>query len=93
MQWLPPAVTVPSCDAVGVHAVDDRGLAAGQGGGVAVRVHARTGGLDAHDLDRFVRQERVKQPDGVAAAAGAGDQQVGQTTVLLQDLARGPPDR
>ncbi len=42
--------------------------------------------LDADHLHAFILEERVKEADGVAAAADAGDQQVGQALFLFQNL-------
>ena len=46
-------------------------------------------GLDAAHLHRRVVEERVEQADGIRAAADAGEEQVGQAALLLQNLPAG----
>ena len=49
-------------------------------------VDAVAGRLDAEELDLRVRDEGVKEPHRVRAAADAGDAGVGQPPLRLQDL-------
>ena len=53
---------------------------------MAAGFDAGTGGLDPVDGDFGIIQERMEQADGVGAAADAGDQRVGQATVVAQHL-------
>ena len=85
MQWLPPAATCSCLQPVRVHAVDDAGTTEGQRRRVPRRLQAAARRLDADHGDVVV-QEGMEEADRVAAAAGAGDQQVGQAAVLRQHL-------
>ena len=67
-------------------AVQHPRLAGHQRRGVLVAVDARSAGLDADQLHRVVRHERVEQADGVAAAADARDRVVGQPPRRLHEL-------
>ena len=70
-------------------AVQDAGLARGQGGRVLAGLDAVPGGLAADEADVRVRDEGVEEADGVGAAADAGDGRVGQPSGALQDLPAG----
>ena len=45
-------------------------------------------GLDADELDATIRQKRMKQSDGIGAAAHAGDDGIGQAAVRSSICAR-----
>ena len=53
---------------------------------VLLGLDAESAGLHADEFYGFVVEERIKKSDGVRAAADAGDEQVGQTFFLFQNL-------
>ncbi len=63
--------------------VQDAFAAGAEGGGVVRRIEAPAGRFDADELHVFVFEEGVEEPDGVAAAADAGQRVVGQTSLLF----------
>ena len=78
---------------VAVAAVQHAGLALAQGGGVLARLGAPAARLDADQLHAGVADEGIEHAGRVAAAADAGDDDVGQPAGLLQALlARLPAD-
>ena len=54
--------------------------------GVAPGADAVTGGLGTDDLDLAVVEEGMEQADGIAAAADAGGDRIGQAAILGQHL-------
>ncbi|CAM5639734.1 hypothetical protein SAURM35S_06328 [Streptomyces aurantiogriseus] len=72
---------------VGPGAVQDAGVARGQGRRVLAGLDAVTRRLAADEAHVRVRDEGVEEADGVGAAADAGDGGVGQPARALQDLA------
>jgi len=50
---------------------------------------AVTSGFNAGHFDGFVIYEGMEKSNGVAAAADAGDEQVGEAFLALEDLAAG----
>jgi hypothetical protein len=56
---------------------------------VALRNDAVAAGFDAGHAHAFVIEEGMEEADRVAAAADAGDEQIGQALLALQDLAAG----
>ena len=78
---------------VGAVAVQHAGPAAGERGGVLARSKPVAGRLDAVDLDLAVVEEGVEQPDGVRAAADAGDERVRQAALAPPASARGSRGR
>ena len=62
------------------------GAAAGEAGGVAARRDRLAAGFDANQPHARVVEESVEDPDGVAAAADAGDDDVGQPSRLVENL-------
>ena len=69
-------------------AVQDAGLAGGEGGRVLAGLDAVSGGLAADEPYAGVGDEGVEEADGVGAAADAGDRGVGQPAGPLQELRR-----
>ena len=61
----------------------------GDGGGMASRGHALTGGFHAQEPHRGVLHKRVKQPHRIGAAAHTGHQHIGQAPKGLRTLAFG----
>ena len=69
-----------------MRAVQDAGLALAQRGGVLAFVVAAAAGFDADQFDAGVADERIEHAGRVAAAADAGDDDVGQPADLLVAL-------
>src|SRR5947209_19883256 len=70
-------------------ALQDAGTAAAalvEARGVLAELRARASGFDADHAYAFVREERMKEADGVRAAADAGDERVGQASFLFENL-------
>ena len=51
---------------------------------------AAAAGFDADQLHAGIRNERVEQPDRVAAAADAGEDRIGQAALGLENLLAAP---
>ena len=77
----------------GARALQDAGAAAGEPRRVAARRNPLAAGLDADQPHARIVDERVEDADGVAAAADAGDDRVGQPTGQLEDLRAAPRGR
>src|SRR5262249_10254559 len=71
---------------VAQRAVQDAGLALAQGGGVFAYFGAAAAGFDADQLDVRLADEGIEHASRVAAAADAGDDDVGQPADLLAAL-------
>src|ERR1044071_6141214 len=55
--------------------------------GMFAWANAFTSGFDADHADGFIFEKRMEKPDGIAAAADAGDEDVRQATFAFQNLA------
>ena len=77
----------------GAGAVQDAGVAGGDGGGVPAGLDAVAAGLEAVERDLGVVEEAGEQADRVGAAADAGGDGVGQPAGEVEALARGPRRR
>ena len=93
MLWAGLTWPSSSCKQVGHRAVEDAGAPGGEGGGVLAAVQALAAGFEAHQPHIFVGNEGVEGAHGVAAAADAGHDVVGQAALDAQDLRAGPPAR
>ena len=71
----------------GLRALEDAEFSALKTRGVFAMLDSVATRLDAHHLDALVIEEGMEEPDRVAAAANAGDKQVGETLLALEDLA------
>ena len=69
--------------------VEYAGLAGRERSGVFARRGAAAAGLDADEANGFVGEKGMKDPGGVAAAADAGDDDVGKTTEFFEALGPG----
>src|SRR5262249_1890230 len=68
-------------------ALKDAGTAAGESRGMAAGRNPFAPGLDTDEPHVLVLDEAVEDPDRVAPAADAGDDDVGETAGLLQNLS------
>ena len=73
---------------IAARAVQHAGRAAGEARGMFAQFVAAAAGFDADQLHAVVLDERMEDADGIAAAADAGDDRVGQTAFGFQNLAR-----
>ena len=73
----------------GFGALEDSEFAALETCGVAASHDAVTSGFDAGHFHRFITQEGIKETDRIASAAHAGDEEVWQAFLALEDLAAG----
>ena len=67
--------------------VEDAGRAAGDGRGMLARGDPQPGRLGHGQADRGLADEPAEQPDGVRAAAHAGEGEVGQPPSTARDWA------
>ena len=74
---------------IGLGAVQHAGRAFGERGGVMGRFHPLARRLDAMNGDVGIVEERMEQPDGIGAAADAGDEHIGQPPFGLHHLRAG----
>jgi hypothetical protein len=73
----------------GFGALEDSEFAALEARGMTASHDAVAAGFDAGHFDGFVIYEGMEKSNGVAAAADAGDEQVGEPFLALEDLAAG----
>ena len=66
--------------------MEDAQAAGGDGGGGLEGVHAPSGGLAADEPDGGIADEVVEGADGVGAAAHAGDDGIGELSLLFHQL-------
>ncbi len=74
---------------IAVSALQHAGGAAAKARRVLAECVAAAAGLHADQVRRQVRNERVKEADGIAAAAHAGDERIRQTAFRFQNLTAG----
>ena len=76
---------------VGVGSLEDPRLPAAEARRVITQVRTATARLDSHHGHRFIFQEGMEEPDGIAAPSDTGHQGVRQSAFPFQNLLAGLP--
>ena len=76
---------------VGIGPLEDPRLPAAEARRMLTQVRTATARLDSHHGHRFIFQEGMEEPDGIAAPSNTGHQGVRQSTFPFQNLLAGLP--